>query len=379
MVSQVDLKPVRGYAFNSDSYKQLEIWAAEIIIDGVQGTNVGNLVDLLDLERHADSVVEGALRIACFPEKTRWLHEKIDLSHVHGLEVLMCDENGLTGLDLNHLTSLDFLLCSENKLTNLDLTHTTRLKVLACSSNQLEALTLSSNPMLTKLFCSYNTLRELDLSHTPKLRVLNVNGNNLADLDLAYAPNLERLECEQTCLPEQSLLSSIFGCFYVDSIPKQKIKIGYSRQSSQELSETTTSVLASLTEREEQVLRMRFGIGLNEPRTWGEVGEVFQITREQVREIENVALRKLKHPSRSRKLRKFHEDITILNSPIDESRAKKNAGLDAINNLLKLSFSRGYVNASEIDEAFPEEMFEVEEIDKFMSLLAKRGVKVVIE
>lgn len=122
---------------------------------------------------------------------------------------------------------------------------------------------------------------------------------------------------------------------------------------------------------------MRFGIGLTEPQTWGEVGEVFQITREQVREIENVALRKLKHLSRSRKLRKFHETITILNSPIDERRAKKNAGLDAINNLLTPSFSRGYVNASEINEAFPEEMFEVEEIDKFMSLLAERGVKIV--
>ena len=71
------------------------------------------------------------------------------------------------------------------------------------------------------------------------------------------------------------------------------------------LSETTTRVLASLTPREERVLRMRFGIGMNTDHTLEEVGQQFSVTRERIRQIEAKALRKLKHPSRSRKLRSF--------------------------------------------------------------------------
>jgi RNA polymerase primary sigma factor len=71
------------------------------------------------------------------------------------------------------------------------------------------------------------------------------------------------------------------------------------------LRETTTRVLASLTPREERVLRMRFGIGLNTDHTLEEVGQQFSVTRERIRQIEAKALRKLKHPSRSRKLRSF--------------------------------------------------------------------------
>src|SRR4051812_27431821 len=71
------------------------------------------------------------------------------------------------------------------------------------------------------------------------------------------------------------------------------------------LRETTTRVLASLTAREERVLRMRFGIGTNTDHTLEEVGQQFSVTRERVRQIEAKALRKLKHPSRSRKLRNF--------------------------------------------------------------------------
>ena len=68
---------------------------------------------------------------------------------------------------------------------------------------------------------------------------------------------------------------------------------------------STARVLATLTPREERVLRMRFGIGMNTDHTLEEVGQQFSVTRERIRQIEAKALRKLKHPSRSRKLRSF--------------------------------------------------------------------------
>ena len=74
------------------------------------------------------------------------------------------------------------------------------------------------------------------------------------------------------------------------------------------LKEQTTQILASLTPREERVLRMRFGIGLNTDHTLEEVGQQFSVTRERIRQIEAKALRKLKHPSRSRKLKSFLDE-----------------------------------------------------------------------
>jgi len=71
------------------------------------------------------------------------------------------------------------------------------------------------------------------------------------------------------------------------------------------LRETTTRVLASLTPREERVLRMRFGIGMNTDHTLDQIGQQFSVSRERIRQIEAKALRKLKHPSRSRVLRTF--------------------------------------------------------------------------
>jgi RNA polymerase primary sigma factor len=71
------------------------------------------------------------------------------------------------------------------------------------------------------------------------------------------------------------------------------------------LRETTTRLLASLTPREERIVRMRFGIGMNSDHTLEEVGQQFSVTRERIRQIEAKALRKLKHPSRSRELRSF--------------------------------------------------------------------------
>jgi RNA polymerase primary sigma factor len=71
------------------------------------------------------------------------------------------------------------------------------------------------------------------------------------------------------------------------------------------LRETTTRVLASLTPREERIVRMRFGLGMNSDHTLEEVGQQFSVTRERIRQIEAKALRKLKHPSRSKILRTF--------------------------------------------------------------------------
>jgi RNA polymerase primary sigma factor len=73
------------------------------------------------------------------------------------------------------------------------------------------------------------------------------------------------------------------------------------------LRDTMTQALASLTAREERVLRMRFGIGMNADHTLEEVGQQFSVTRERIRQIEAKALRKLKHPSRSRTLRSYLE------------------------------------------------------------------------
>ena len=71
------------------------------------------------------------------------------------------------------------------------------------------------------------------------------------------------------------------------------------------LNEATTKILATLTPREERVLRMRFGVGMNTDHTLEEVGLQFSVTRERIRQIEAKALRKLKHPSRSKQLKSF--------------------------------------------------------------------------
>ena len=74
------------------------------------------------------------------------------------------------------------------------------------------------------------------------------------------------------------------------------------------LRDTTTRILSSLTPREERVLRMRFGIGMNSDHTLEEVGQQFSVTRERIRQIEAKALRKLKHPTRARKLKTFLDE-----------------------------------------------------------------------
>jgi RNA polymerase primary sigma factor len=90
-----------------------------------------------------------------------------------------------------------------------------------------------------------------------------------------------------------------------DFIPDTNVVLPIDAAIQANLRETTTRVLATLTPREERVLRMRFGIGMNTDHTLEEVGQQFSVTRERIRQIEAKALRKLKHPSRSRKLRSF--------------------------------------------------------------------------
>lgn len=84
------------------------------------------------------------------------------------------------------------------------------------------------------------------------------------------------------------------------------------------LRETTTRILSSLTPREERVLRMRFGIGMNTDHTLEEVGQQFHVTRERIRQIEAKALRKLKHPTRSKKMRSFLSGSSKLQNNINE-------------------------------------------------------------
>ena len=90
-----------------------------------------------------------------------------------------------------------------------------------------------------------------------------------------------------------------------DFIEDKAIKLPLDAAIQNNLREATTSVLSTLTPREERVLRMRFGIGMNTDHTLEEVGQQFSVTRERIRQIEAKGLRKLKHPSRSRKLRSF--------------------------------------------------------------------------
>ena len=90
-----------------------------------------------------------------------------------------------------------------------------------------------------------------------------------------------------------------------DFIEDKAIKLTLDAAIQNNLREATTGVLSTLTPREERVLRMRFGIGMNTDHTLEEVGQQFSVTRERIRQIEAKGLRKLKHPSRSRKLRSF--------------------------------------------------------------------------
>ena len=92
-----------------------------------------------------------------------------------------------------------------------------------------------------------------------------------------------------------------------DFIEDKRIATPSDAVSNLNLQELTKKVLATLTPREEQVLRMRFGIGERSDHTLEEVGQKFSVTRERIRQIEAKALRKLRHPSRSKKLQSFVE------------------------------------------------------------------------
>ena len=89
--------------------------------------------------------------------------------------------------------------------------------------------------------------------------------------------------------------------------PSKGAEYGLEQAIKSNLSEATTKILSTLTPREERVLRMRFGVGMNTDHTLEEVGLQFSVTRERIRQIEAKALRKLKHPSRSKQLKSFLE------------------------------------------------------------------------
>jgi RNA polymerase primary sigma factor len=95
------------------------------------------------------------------------------------------------------------------------------------------------------------------------------------------------------------------GSYLGDFIEDKNVLLPIDAAIQANLRETTTRILASLTPREERVLRMRFGIGMNTDHTLEEVGQQFNVTRERIRQIEAKALRKLKHPTRSAKMRSF--------------------------------------------------------------------------
>ena len=101
-----------------------------------------------------------------------------------------------------------------------------------------------------------------------------------------------------------------FSCFDLlgDFIEDKNALIPIEAAVKSSLRDTTTSILSSLTPREERVLRMRFGIGMNSDHTLEEVGQQFSVTRERIRQIEAKALRKLKHPTRARKLKTFLDE-----------------------------------------------------------------------
>ena len=101
------------------------------------------------------------------------------------------------------------------------------------------------------------------------------------------------------------LKSSIIFFDIIDKFVHQKKILNFFLKSN--LGEATTKILSTLTPREERVLRMRFGVGMNTDHTLEEVGLQFSVTRERIRQIEAKALRKLKHPSRSKQLKSFLE------------------------------------------------------------------------
>ena len=135
---------------------------------------------------------------------------------------------------------------------------------------------------------------EFCITNIFKLAILQSDGFQMSSLNMAKSIEVAP---DNAVRSHETLYLSIFedknAIIPVDAAIQSNLK------------ETVTRVLASLTPREERVLRMRFGIGMNTDHTLEEVGQQFSVTRERIRQIEAKALRKLKHPSRSRKMRSF--------------------------------------------------------------------------
>jgi RNA polymerase primary sigma factor len=147
---------------------------------------------------------------------------------------------------------------------------------------------------------SRKMLNEIGREPTPE-ELAKKLGMPLERVRKAIKPSREPLSMETPVGDEED---SHLGDFIEDTNTIQPIDAAIQS----ELRETTTRVLASLTAREERILRMRFGIGMNKDHTLEEVGLQFSVTRERIRQIEAKAIRKLKHPSRSRILRSFLGD-----------------------------------------------------------------------
>ena len=155
------LTEIGGFQFNVESCKQLQIWAKEIILDvetmsfryrlhrRLGKVELGYLVSVLaDKSNWKERLIDGKLTRVWFPDKTRWVNKRLDLSHTPGLTELECSENDFTELDLSHTPGLTKLQCWDNPLTELDLSHTPGLRILWCAGNQLEELDIRNNPTL---------------------------------------------------------------------------------------------------------------------------------------------------------------------------------------------------------------------------------------
>ena len=135
------------------------------------------------------------------------------------------------------------------------------------------------------------------------LKTLSSLGVKVDKIFVVASLKLDFIACSNGARAFVSSMKSPIGDFIEDT----KALAPLEQAIKSNLSEATTKILSTLTPREERVLRMRFGVGMNTDHTLEEVGLQFSVTRERIRQIEAKALRKLKHPSRSKQLKSFLE------------------------------------------------------------------------
>jgi hypothetical protein len=242
---EVVLYRVGTREFHEEDFRQLQIWALELGMDG----RVDELIVILDEKFKAyknsfhwyfflkgygglrNWYSDGRIKIfglfseeqkisyPKLPELTHYLFAskqltEIDLSSAPTLTTLYCYNNQLTELNLSPVPALTGLWCHRNLLMELDLSSVPALRTLYCYYNQLTELNLSSLPALTELWCDGNRLAELDLSSTPALTMLRCCDNQLTELDLSSTPALTTLFCPGNQLTELD----IRNCLYLESV-----------------------------------------------------------------------------------------------------------------------------------------------------------------